>query len=63
MRDLNQTELMNINGGATVPVVSNDSSVQNGYTWGYRVGRAIGQTIEDVGDICDAAGGWLNKIF
>jgi hypothetical protein len=62
MRDLNQTELLNINGGSTVPIVSTDSSVQNMATQGYRVVEQV-KTIEDVGDIVEAAGGWLNNLI
>lgn len=39
---LTKNEILNINGGTEV---SNDPSVQAGYSIGYRIGRAIGDTI------------------
>ena len=42
---LTKNEILNINGGTTVPEVSDDPSVQEGYSIGYRIGRAIGKTI------------------
>lgn len=63
MRDLEQSELISVNGGAnvggSVPVVSSNALVQAGYSAGYRVGRAIGQTINDVGEIFESIGGWI----
>jgi len=42
---LTKNEILNINGGNTVPEVSGDPAVQSGYSLGYRIGRAIGETI------------------
>lgn len=45
MKNLNYKELLTINGGNDVPVVSCDPSVQDGYDYGYYIGRAIGNTV------------------
>lgn len=57
MRNLSKFELVNTNGGESVPVVSDNKVVQAGYEVGYRVGRAIGDAAastlnanESVGD-------------
>nr|WP_299031665.1 hypothetical protein [uncultured Tenacibaculum sp.] len=54
MRNLTYIELIEINGGNTVPVVSDDSAVQAGYEVGYRIGRAVGNTLRQMGDMLDA---------
>jgi hypothetical protein len=59
MRDLTNVELLEINGGAVVPHVSNDSAVQSGYNLGYRIGRAVGQTIEDCGILFREVKSWF----
>ena len=45
MKELTQIELMTINGGQVPPHVSENSDVQSGYNFGYRVGRAIASKI------------------
>lgn len=59
MKDLNNYELIHINGGTTPPNVSNNSSVQSGYNIGYHIGHAIGQTIQDVGSMVSTVGSWI----
>ena len=49
MESLNYEELVQINGGA--PRVSNDKYVQGGYSIGWHIGHAIGQTIKDIKSI------------
>ncbi|WP_428743380.1 hypothetical protein [Tenacibaculum sp.] len=45
MEELTFNELILTNGGNTVPVVSEDPSVQEGYSIGYRIGRALATTV------------------
>ena len=46
MKELTLNELILTNGGNTAPpVVSQDPSVQEGYSIGYRIGRAIANTV------------------
>lgn len=58
MRDLTNIELLEVNGG-DVPCVSNDPAVQGGYSVGYRIGRAISQTIQDCGSIFREIQSWF----
>jgi hypothetical protein len=44
MKELSQIELTTVNGGK-VPQVSGNSDVQSGYSFGYRFGRALANTI------------------
>lgn len=53
MKDLNNFEIMTINGGQEAPVVSSDPNVQNGYGIGWHIGHAIGNTIQQIGEILD----------
>ena len=52
MENLSYDELISIEGGS--PIVSSDPNVQGGYHWGYHIGRAIGTTIKQVGQIFSA---------
>lgn len=46
MESLSNAELLYINGGA--PRASSDHYVQGGYSIGWHIGHAIGQTIQDI---------------
>ena len=55
MKNLNLNELILINGGQEChPTVSSDSSVQAGYGLGWHIGHALGNTLEQIGDMLDA---------
>jgi hypothetical protein len=54
MKNLNYNELITINGGESAPHVSSNAAVQAGYSVGWHIGHAIGQTIQDVGHIADS---------
>ncbi len=52
MRNLNNIELIEINGGSCPECkVSKNGYVQIGYTIGYHAGKVIGQTISDFGAV------------
>ena len=51
MKNLTHQELLEINGGCPTCQVSDNESVQGGYSLGYHIGQTIGQTISDVGSI------------
>lgn len=57
MENLSYNELQTIDGGA--PKVSNNGYVQGGYSVGYHIGRAIGQTLEDCASIYDKIKDWV----
>lgn len=63
MRNLSKFELVNTNGGESVPVVSDNKVVQAGYEVGYRVGRAIGDaaatTLNAIESVGNAVLGWF----
>ena len=56
MRELSRIELINIDGGNDDchPTVSDDTCVQTGYGIGWHIGHAIGNTIDQFGDILEA---------
>lgn len=57
MRELNYIEILEINGGAThPPIVSNDANVQGGYSVGWHLGHAIGNTVQMFGNTLSALG-------
>ncbi|QTE22437.1 hypothetical protein [Polaribacter cellanae] len=54
MKELTLNELIVINGGNTAPPsVSDNATVQSGYSFGYRIGRAIGNTVRQFRSIFD----------
>ncbi|POS01008.1 hypothetical protein [Flavobacterium croceum] len=59
MKNLSYNEILEINGGSTAPHVSNNSDVQAGYSVGWHIGHAIGQTIKDVGTMVSTVGDWI----
>lgn len=59
MRALTKEEILCTNGGGKAPSVSHDSSVQGGYTVGWHIGHAIGNTINDFGKIWTEVKGWF----
>ena len=62
MRNLSKNELILTNGGCTCPTVSDDPDVQSGYSVGWHIGHAIGNTIEMMGAVLDTLNpfNWLD---
>lgn len=58
MIDLNNNELVSINGG-TAPAPSSNALVNLGYAAGWHAGHAVGQTIKDVGSMVSTVGSWI----
>ena len=57
---LTATELLDINGGkANPPHVSDNSYVQTGYEIGWHIGHAVGNTIQQAGQIIENIGDLL----
>lgn len=61
MKNLTLNETLLINGGTDDchPIGSDDPNVQSGYGIGWHIGHAIGNTIQQFGDITEAMFGWL----
>ena len=53
MRNLNNQEIININGGHDCPTVSTDPNVQNGYHIGWHIGHALGEAVDMMGNVLD----------
>ena len=63
MKDLNIKECIETYGGATPPNVSNDHHVQSGYTFGWHIGHAVGNTVQMFGNTLSSLGVSIRSWF